>query len=67
MEKEDVKNAIKCISFAKQENQVKQDHHEDIDKNVIQALKKIYTSYNPDSLNYINRKFKDITLEDMSQ
>ena len=36
----------------------------DIDKNTIQALNKMDMSYNPASLNYINEKFKDMTLED---
>ena len=32
---EDVQKTIKRVSFERQENQVKQDHHEDINKNVI--------------------------------
>ena len=36
---EDVHNNIKAVSCAEQENKVKQDHHEEIDKNVIQTLK----------------------------
>ena len=61
--REDVQKTIKRVSFKKQENQLKQYHHEDIDKNVIQELKKLDTSYNPDSLNFINNKFKYMTLE----
>ena len=60
---EAVQNIFKRVSFAKQENQVKQ-FHEDIDKNVLRALKKLDTSYNPDSINYINKKFKDMILEE---
>ena len=55
------------MSFAIEENQVKQDHHEDIDKNFIQVLKKLDTPYNPAYINYINDKFKDMMLEDNSQ
>ena len=36
-------------------------------KKVTQALKKLDTSYIPDSINYINDKFKDIMIEDTSQ
>ena len=54
--KEEAQKIIKGFSFAKQENQVKQYHHEDIDKNVILALKKPDTSYNLASLNHINEK-----------
>ena len=36
-------------------------------KKSFQELKKLYTSYNTAYLNYINDKFKDITLEDTSQ
>ena len=64
---EDVQKNIKSVSFAKQENQVKQDNHKDIDKNIIRALNKLDTSYNPDYINYINDKFKDMMLEDKSQ
>ena len=53
--------------FEKQENQLKQDHHEYIDKKVIQSLKKLDTSYNPASLNYIHYKFKDMKIEYVSQ
>ena len=38
-----------------------------MDQNVIQALKKMDTSYNPDCLNYINDKFNNMTLEYTSQ
>ena len=38
-----------------------------MDKKFIQALKKPDTSYNLDSLNYINYKFNTMTLEDTSQ
>ena len=38
-----------------------------MDKNVIQAFKKLDISYNPASLNYINETFKDIMLENASQ
>ena len=48
----------------KTRKQSKQDQHEDIDKNVIRALRNIYMSYNPDYLNYINDKLKDVMLED---
>ena len=65
--REDANNTINTVSFAKQENQVKQDQHEDIDNKIIQALKKLDLSYNTDSLNHINYKFKDMILEDMSQ
>ena len=51
------------LFFPKQENQVREDHNEYIDKNVIQALKKMNKSYNPVFINYINDKFKDIMLE----
>ena len=54
----------KRVSFTKQENKVKQDHHECIDKNFIWELKKIDTPYNPSSLNYINGKFIDMTIEE---
>ena len=36
-------------------------------KSVIWSLNKLDLSYNPDSINYINEKFKDMTLEDASQ
>ena len=58
---------IKRVSFAKQENKVRQDHHEDTEKNAIRALKKLDTPYNPASLNYIHDKFKYTTLEYTSQ
>ena len=54
------------MSFAIEENQVKQDHHEDIDKNFIQVLKKLDTPYNPAYISYINEKFIDMKLEDTS-
>ena len=38
-----------------------------MDKNATQSLKKLDMSYNPFSLNYINDKFKDMTLEDILQ
>ena len=34
----------------------------DIDKNTIQALNKMDTSYNPASLNYIDDKFKNMMI-----
>ena len=49
--KEDVQKTIKSNSLPKQENQVKKYHHERTEKNVIGALKKLDTSYNPVSLN----------------
>ena len=57
---EDVHKTIKYVYFEKQENQVKQDHNEDINKNAIQALKKPYKSYNTDFINNINDKFKNM-------
>ena len=36
---EDAQKFFKSVTFEKQENRVKQDHHEEIDKNVIRALK----------------------------
>ena len=59
----DLQNTAKRVSFTKQENKVKQYHHEDIEKNVILALKKLDTSYNPASLNYTNDKLKGIKPE----
>ena len=38
-----------------------------MDKNVIWALNKQYTSYNPASIHYINDNFKDMMLKDASQ
>ena len=38
-----------------------------MDKNIIRALKKMDTSYNPASLNYINDKFNYLLLEYMLQ
>ena len=38
-----------------------------MEKNIIEALKKLDTSYNPVSINYINDKFNDMTIEDKSQ
>ena len=64
---EDRQKTIKSVFFAKQDNQIKQDNHEDIDKNVIQALKKLDTSYNIDYLRYINDEFNNMMLEYMSQ
>ena len=63
MGREDVQNTIDTVYFQKQ---VKQDQHKDKNQNIIQSLNKTDTSYNPDSLNYINKKFKNVTLEDMS-
>ena len=60
--KEDIQKTIKSIYFEKQVNQVKQYHHEDIDRNIIRALKKLGISYNLASLNYINNKIKEMTL-----
>ena len=60
-EEEDVKNTTNTVFFTKQENQVKQDHNKDI-INVVRALKKLYMSYNLDSVNYISDKFKDVIL-----
>ena len=54
----DVQKTIKTVYFTIQVNQVKQDHHKDIDKNVIRALEKIDTSYNLASIHYIYDKFK---------
>ena len=48
---ENVQKTIKTVYFKKQENNIKQDHHEYIDKNVIQSLNKMNMSYNPDDLN----------------
>ena len=48
---ENVQKTIKTVYFTKQENNIKQDHHEYIDKNVIQSLNKMNMSYNPDDLN----------------
>ena len=48
---EEMQKTIRSVSFKKQENQVKQDNPEDIEKNVIRSLKKLDTSYNPHSLN----------------
>ena len=62
-----MQKTIQIISFSKQKNQVKQDHHEEIDKNFIQALKKLNMPYNTASLNYINDKFNNMKLEDTSQ
>ena len=50
--------------FFLNKNKIKEYQHEDINKNFIRELNKLDTSYNPASLNYINEKFKDITLED---
>ena len=36
-------------------------------KNIIQSLKKLDTSYNSASLNYINKKFKFKPIEDTSE
>ena len=58
---EDAHKTIKNVSFKKQENQVEQDHHEDMDKNVIRALKNLDTSYNPASINQITDKFNGMT------
>ena len=63
----DIQKTIKTVYFEKQSNIVKQDHHEDIDKTIIQSLKKLDTSDNNSSLNYIDDKFKDIIPEGMSQ
>ena len=60
---EDAQKTIKIIYSVKQENQVKQNHHEDIDRNIIRSLKKLDTSYNPASLNYTKDKVKDMMLE----
>ena len=65
--KEYTQKNIKNVSFKKEKNQGKQGHHEDIDKNIIQALKKLDTSYNPDYIDYINDKFKDMMIEDTPQ
>ena len=64
---EDVLKTIKSVTFAKQNNQVKKDHHEDTDKKFIRALKKLDTSYNNASLNYINNKLNNMMQEDVSQ
>ena len=63
MGREDVQNTIDTVYFQKQ---VKQDQHKDKNQNIIQSLNKTDTSYNPDSLNYINKNFKNVILEDMS-
>ena len=41
---EELEKDINTVSCAKQENQVKQDHHEDIYKSIILELKKLDTS-----------------------
>ena len=64
---DDLQNTIKRVSFAKQENQVKQDQHEYMDKNTVLALNKLDKSYNDSYINYINCEFKEMTLEYMSQ
>ena len=64
---EDAQKTIKSISFTKQKNQVKQDHHEDKDKNFILALKRLHMLYNPGSLHYIKNKFNYMMLEDTSE
>ena len=51
MEEEDSQKNIKSVYFAKKWNQIKQDHYEEIDKEIIQALKKLDTSYNPEFFN----------------
>ena len=58
---EDKHKTIKNLYFEKQENQVEQDHHKDIDKNVILALKNLDKSYNLASIKYITDKFNGMT------
>ena len=41
--REDLQKTINTIYYIKKDNQVKQHHHEDIDKNFIRSLKKLYT------------------------
>ena len=48
--------------FCKTRKSIKNNWHKDIDKNIVQSLNKLYTSYNSASLNYTNHKFKDMTL-----
>ena len=43
-DEEDVQKTIEIVYFAKQENQIKQDRHEEIEKNFIRSLKKLNTS-----------------------
>ena len=43
-DEEDVQKTIEIVYFAKQENQIKQDRHEETEKNFIRSLKKLNTS-----------------------
>ena len=58
---------IKTVSFKIQEKKVKQDHNEQINKNLILALKKMDTSYNTASIKYINKQSNYIMLEETSE
>ena len=58
---------IKTVSLKIQEKKVKQDHNEQINKNLILALKKMDTSYNTASIKYINEQSNYMMLEETSE